>query len=390
MIHHPPADFSRGNPSLCGDLPAEVVRHWFPESSILSVEPVGGGLSGASVWRVCSASTILTERQPPEISAVRGPSTTLSKLCENWALKRWPEGSRTERISEIHAVLETARQNKCPAIPEALSVGIPPATWKSIDGAIWECSRWTEGQPPNLRESLELTVVQMARWVAQFAESVKCRGSKQGVPRTILDRQHRMAGIEKGLSRRLGLASTGVFDRYDDSQRRILTLGVQVLENAWPRIAPKITSELLGWAEVTHRLQYVVRDVHFGNTLFQDGKLTAFVDFDAVRMDTLAADLSRLVGSVLMELAGDVDQDAIWNHALAAYRSIRPLSPTEEALAKWLVDINPLINLANWIIWLAVEGRDFGDSQSMAFQRLEQWTAVVACQSGVTRKPFGC
>jgi hypothetical protein len=42
------------------------------------------------------------------------------------------------------------------------------------------------------------------------------------------------------------------------------------------------------------------------------------------------------------------------------------------------VEINPLINLGNWLVWLAIERQDFGDSIGLAFSRLRNWTRAVA------------
>lgn len=348
--------------------PQTILDRWFPDQRIVSIESVGGGLSGASVWQVAVAGLLGTEK---------------------WALKCWPEGSRAERVAEIHWVLKTARANHCPAIPTALETGDPPASWINVGGTFWECSAWVEGVSPDLHQNLDQTVEQLAGWIARFASSVEVLGKSRGVPKTLMDRWRRVEGLQKTLPNPIAIGGVGLAHGYDSQQRQALGRAIQVLGWTWPRVVPELSKSLIGWIQESLDLQYVVRDVHFGNTLFSGGKLAAFVDFDAVRMDTPAADLSRLVGSVLLERSGEVDAEAVWDVALAAFRRVRPLSSTEESLARWLADINPLINLANWVVWLAIDGRGFGDSQTMAFQRLEQWSAVVALQSGVTRESLG-
>lgn len=348
--------------------PQSILDRWFPGQQITAIDPVGGGLSGASVWRISVAGLV---------------------KVETWALKCWPEGSRVERVSEIHGVLKTARANRCPAIPEALELVNPPSSWMNAGGRIWESSKWSEGQPADLHQHLEQTVEELATWVARFASSVEVLGRSRGVPKTIVDRRQRFEGLSRTLKSPIAIGGLGQTNTYNEKQKHALCRAIQVLDWTWPRAAPELGLALISWTQEKLDLQYVVRDVHFGNTLFLRGKLIAFVDFDAVRMDTPASDLSRLVGSVLLERSGEVDADAVWVVALAAYRRVRPLSLSEESLAKWLAEINPLINLANWVVWLAIEGRDFGESQEMAFQRLEKWSAVVAMQFGVTPESLG-
>lgn len=343
--------------------PQRILDLWFSGRSIVGIEQVGGGLSGASVWKVTTES--------------------LGEVV-SWALKCWPDGSRAERVAEIHWVLGTARRNACPAIPAALLTGNPANSWLNSNGKFWECSAWTDGGPPDLNFQLEPVITEMARWIGMFANSVHQLGGSRSVPMTILDRWRRMEGLRSSLPNPLVIGAAGFVHGYNEEQRKSLSRALQVISWAWPKTAPEIMTGLAHWTETKLDLQYVVRDVHFGNTLFSGGKLVAFVDFDAVRMDTPAADLSRLVGSVLLERAGDVDASAVWEAVLAAYRTVRTLSTEEETLARWLSEVNPLINLANWVAWLGVEGRNFGESQGMAFQRLEQWSRVVASQSGVT------
>jgi hypothetical protein len=344
---------------------------WFPHHSIERVDAVDGGLSGASVWCVT-----LREMQ----------------RRTRWALKGWPDQQRAVRLAEIHRVVQTARQQGCDAIPRPRTLEQSKESWCVDAGWVWECAAWLEGGPPDLQSQLRQSVSQMARWDARFVESIRHLASASGTPMTLVDRQRRIVGLRRKLEHFLTPNWLGFESppshaaHWTDPAESLQNLraAIGVLNQAWRKMAPRFQRELQAWADVRFPLQYVARDVHFGNSLFLDSQLVGFVDFDAVRVDTAAADLSRLVGSVLMQRGADCRPDEIWHWVLAEYRAIRSFSDQEEALARWLAEINPLLNLANWVIWLAVEGRDFGGSWEEAFSRLRQWSIVVAQQTGVT------
>ena len=65
-------------------------------------------------------------------------------------------------------------------------------------------------------------------------------------------------------------------------------------------------------------VQPCLRDVWHDHVLFVDDAVSGIVDPAAARTDTVAADISRLVGS----LVGDDPRG--WTVALAAYQSVRP------------------------------------------------------------------
>jgi Ser/Thr protein kinase RdoA (MazF antagonist) len=128
------------------------------------------------------------------------------------------------------------------------------------------------------------------------------------------------------------------------------------------------------------RQQYVLRDIHCQNTLFFGDTLSAFIDFDALRIDTPATDLARLLGSVQLELAPSQWQSqrvALWNEVLAAYREICPLSDADEMLTRRLVEISPLLTLANWAIWVVDEPERFSGAMQDAMERMNSWARAV-------------
>jgi Ser/Thr protein kinase RdoA (MazF antagonist) len=115
-----------------------------------------------------------------------------------------------------------------------------------------------------------------------------------------------------------------------------------------------------------------LRDIWHDHVLFTGDRVTGLVDFGALRWETVAGDLARLLGS----LVGD-DRSA-WQQGLAAYQEVRPLEPAEAALVEIFDASGVLLGGLQWIRWIAVEGRTFPNRQGVILRldeilrRLEQ------------------
>ncbi len=107
--------------------------------------------------------------------------------------------------------------------------------------------------------------------------------------------------------------------------------------------------------------------------LFDGDRLSGIVDYGAIKVDHVAVDLAQLLGS----LVGDDTES--WTHGLAAYRTVRPLAPEEEELARVLDRAGTLLGMANWLRWLYQERRPFDDIPAVAgrlrtlVERVERW-----------------
>jgi Ser/Thr protein kinase RdoA (MazF antagonist) len=154
-----------------------------------------------------------------------------------------------------------------------------------------------------------------------------------------------------------------------------------------PTLAPllrRVDQALLGWrdraAELLHpcrsipcSIQPCLRDVWHDHLLFEGDVLTGLVDYAGAGVDAVAADLARMLGS----LVGDDDQR--WAMALDAYREVRPLSADEERLARILDRTGLIGGLSNWLRWLTEPGRTFSDPSRIAprleelLRRVESW-----------------
>jgi homoserine kinase type II len=147
-------------------------------------------------------------------------------------------------------------------------------------------------------------------------------------------------------------------------------------ERAWHHVSWQITEiprQLAAWINRAVPLQPCLADVWHNHVLFEGERLTGIVDYGGVKIDHVAVDLARLLGS----LVGDDRQ--MWAAGLAAYRRVRPLSAEEEALAFALDRTGIVIGAANWLRWLYRDRHAFADREAVARRlaelagRMERW-----------------
>jgi homoserine kinase type II len=106
-------------------------------------------------------------------------------------------------------------------------------------------------------------------------------------------------------------------------------------------------------ALITVPLQPCVRDIWHDHLLLSGNSVTGIVDYGAMRVESRAGDLARLLGSLVRD-----DRDR-WQLALQAYATLNPLRDPELQQLEAFDRANVVLSGVNWITWLAVERRDF-------------------------------
>lgn len=101
-------------------------------------------------------------------------------------------------------------------------------------------------------------------------------------------------------------------------------------------------------------------------------EVTGLIDFGAVGLDSPAADLARLLGSLAP------DQVERWEVAWDAYRQIAPLSPAEQRLSLLLDKTGTVVSAMRWAEWMLLtpsrmEDRLAVHRWSALLSRLERW-----------------
>jgi Ser/Thr protein kinase RdoA (MazF antagonist) len=103
--------------------------------------------------------------------------------------------------------------------------------------------------------------------------------------------------------------------------------------------------------------------------------VSGIVDYGSVKLNHVAADLARLLGS----LVGD--DPPRWQVGLRAYREIGRLSEEEAALAGLLDRTGVVLGAVNWLRWLYHDRKEIEDRHAVAgrlaeaVMRMEQMSA---------------
>lgn len=285
-------------------------------------EPLGnaGGLSGSRLWRYRSSLGPLVVRM-------------------------WPRDRPARPVLEqIHDWLF-----------EAASLAFVPAPVRCLDGGtvveracrLWDLSPWMPGAAelasrPNL-----------ARVRAGFAALAAFHLSLE---------RHLIASVSPGVLSRLNELDWWRATGFEAILARIATgppdrLGA--LASRWVILArsaaPLVRSRLEAAKSLVVGTQPCLRDARPEHLLFEGDRLTGLVDFGAMGMETVAADLARLSSEWL-----GVDRESR-AEALTAYTTVRTLTAVETALMPIFEDSAALLSGARWVGWHFIEERRFED-----------------------------
>ncbi len=323
----------------------EVLTRYAPRVMPLRGEPLGnrGGFSGAAIWRVVTAAG-------------------------DFALRRWPRpGLPRERIAGLHQLLEHLRREGLTfvAVPLATSDG---ATVTAVAGSLWQLEPWLPGvadflaRPSN--ERLCRAMAALAQWhraaerfVPEADAATWFFGRPAAPSPAILERlailtavnAGKVAGVSRALSGEMsGLASDSAIR---DLARRVWSLFL--------RGRDVLSTELRLMRETTFRVQPCLRDIWHDHVLFAGETVTGLIDPSACRVENVAADLARLIGSLVE------DDRPAWDFALAEYQRYRPLTASELGLVTVLDRSGVLLSGWTWLEWLYVDRRSFPDAVSV-------------------------
>ena len=336
-ISHEPMHY----PMIPPDIPPLIVNAVVKARGIVAIRKLGGGLSGGTV---------------AHCRAVDG---------SEYALKRWPSTISLERIEAIHRVITHAWNKGCETV--ALPVSFQPAakslssnlteTVFSMAGEHWELSQWRPGKAVDVNTDLS-TIRRGAEVIANFHE---CTASLQSCrqPAPIIQERLRILTARK---QQFPLPMTLISEvNLNAEVASAIRDAANLLLWKWDEAHDQIHRSLSQYADCNTATQYVLRDVHAQHILFSAGRATGLVDFDAVRIDTPASDLARWAGSFLSgpHSAGDV-----WDAIFTGYqaRIPQPSHSNEPPIANLATDLcfaGAWLSLANWLVWLLVERRDF-------------------------------
>src|SRR5512135_464064 len=274
-------------------------------------EPLGnaGGLSGSRLWRYASGRGRLVARA-------------------------WPvDGPPHAAIEQIHRWLGEASGLGFVPVPLAALDG---RTLHAQGGRLWEVAPWLAGTaapspPPPSR--LRAGFAALAAF-HQSLRSDRTRGPSPGLQDRLHEVEILLGGGLTALDRVLGQASA---DPLAAPAKRWLALA------RWT--TPRLVESLRRASGCVVALQPCLRDARPDHLLFEGDRVTGLVDFGAMAVDSVAADLARL----LAEWVG-ADR-AARAEALSAYASVRPLDEVEMPLIDAFESSAALLGAAHWVCW---------------------------------------
>jgi Ser/Thr protein kinase RdoA (MazF antagonist) len=334
--------------SFCGATPARI----------RTLDRDSEGFSGAVVLRV----VVQDNPSVPEVE---------------YCLRGWPPESLTrERLLGLHRLLEHIHKCGVTQVPVPLRSKFGTTLYAEAS-QFWQLEPWLPGtadfqaDPNDAR--LRNTMIVLAQWhdaASRFepreSEATWFKSYAAANSPTVADRLERIERFrDRDVSnlRQLLQEATHLpprepefFELIDVSQR-ILDL--------FSLSADRVAEELSAYRNLRFRLHPCLRDVWHDHVLFEGDQVTGLIDPSAARSETPATDLARLLGSLL----GD-DRER-WELAIAAYRSVRPLSEREATLARVIDQSTVLLSGLTWLERLFVHRLKYSNS-SRVLDRLRQ------------------
>jgi Ser/Thr protein kinase RdoA (MazF antagonist) len=283
-----------------------------------------GGFSGAQLWRL---------------------TTPRGKLC----LRRWPqEYPSVDQLEFMQAVLWHVDQEGFDLVPVPLETR-QRAGYVEQGGHLWELTPWMPGTADfHLHPSPQRLSAAMQA-LARFHQAA----ASFPLP----EAEEVSLGIQARLARLRELAG----------EKRASLLALAAASNRWPELAARgrrlgelfvaasrtVENSLAQAVELRAPLLPCLRDIWHDHVLFVGDQVSGLIDFGAMRPEVVAADVSRLLGS----LAADNAQ--AWTIGLSSYEKVRPLSCVEAVLVTAFDRANVLLSGFNWLTWYYEEHREF-------------------------------
>lgn len=303
---------------------AAVLARYGAVPDARSFAPLGnrGGFSGAALWR-----------------------------GGNYCLRAWPERMTGERLAWIHRLLAAAR---LPFVPRVWPTANDD-TVVSHAGRLWELTDWLPGRadfhdsptPARLAVAVEALARLHRAWEPATPQLVPCPAIRRRL---------------EILSDWQALLDSGWRPMFVDDEVRPWA------ERAWtllPAALARFPRRLAKWADRLVPVQPCLCDIWHDHVLFSGDDVTGIVDYGAVKVDHVTADLARLLGSLL----GDDHQRRAW--ALERYAAARPLESFAAELVDRLDESGTALGAANWLRWLYHDRRPFADRAAVA-KRLQE------------------
>lgn len=313
----------------------EVLQHYpLPGRQVFPLVS-HGGFSGTSLWRVTS-------------------------LNESFCLRAWPEkGTTASSLAAIHGLMDAAKD--LGFVPRPIR-GRHYQTVFLHAGRLWDLTTWMPGQADFWQRPSPRRLEAACSALAQL--HVTWLGDRVGACPAV---QRRMARWQSWTA----LIDSGWKPNFEGDDPLH-----SWAERAWRQLPLRvgaIPKRLSQWLAVSVPLQPCLCDIWHDHVLFTGDEVTGLIDFGSVKIDNVAVDLARMLGSMVG------DNRDLREVGLAAYEKHRSLSREERDLTTILDETGTVLGAVNWLRWLYHERRQYLDRNAVAerlaalVRRMESW-----------------
>lgn len=290
----------------------------------------------------------------PVIGAGGFSGARLSKLITprgQLVLRRWPSAHPSpERLRFIHDVLRHVARLGIDFVPVPLAA-TNGETFVEEDGHLWELAPWLPGEANYIRLPSEKKLIAALSTLARLHLALASYPNGNALPAVspgILERQARLAQLlQGGLTEFSAAVRPEIWPELEQYAQSILQL--------FPLAAPRVAAALADAASLAVPLQPCLRDIWHEHVLFDGDRVSGIIDFGALRIESVAADVARLLGSMAGDDAGQ------WQIGQTAYEALRPLCPEEKTLVRAFDRSGTLLSGCNWLEWIYVDRIEFPD-----------------------------
>lgn len=324
---------------------AEVLAHYPPPfRGHAHPHESPGAFSGARLWRL---------------------ETAAGDCC----LRAWPPGGMTQaQLAFLHSLLHRAAA--LPFVPRLIPTQHGP-TWLQHHDTLWEMTTWLPGTAdfhaspsiPRLQAACRALAHLHLAWADRTATSAVCPAVER-----------RLAALAEWQR----LLQQGWQPNWTDADpitpwARRAWLQVQARHADLPR-------HLGPWLSRRVPVQPCLCDIWHAHVLFTGDVVTGLIDYGSVKVDHIAVDLTRLLGSL-------VGADAALREAgLQAYAEVRPLADWERELVVDLDRTGTVIAATNWLRWIYYDGRSYPNRAAVAQRLADLVRRLDLCPSWARRE----
>lgn len=264
-----------------------------------------------------------------------------------WCLRRWPGSDLSAaRIMALHRFLNWLGQRGVDQVP----VPAPTPTGNTLVTSLeswWQLEPWMPGVADFHQSGSDQrlrSLMQTLACVHRAADAYDCKHSdvtwfgrhprstapaaRERVQQTEFWDSQQTAAARSLLKKK----PSPEFDRLADDILRMYELA-----------RGPVLAQLVEVAACDFRLHPCLRDLWHDHVLFTGEEVTGLIDPSATRMENVASDLSRLLGSLFE------DDHERWETALEMYHTVRPLSNDERRLIGVLDRSSVLLSGLTWI-----------------------------------------